>query len=255
MGRLGAVSDVVLRSIRFPIAEVALALAVLSVVGSGGFLATSLPPSMPRGLVEIWAATSSCGMAAFICIILSMVCGWSFASMVEHGELLTLLSMPVSRWLVLSVAAVGCIAVPAAIVSLCAALAAYLYAPNPSASGIAVAAVTATALPMIVFSTVYASATISKSRWLVVAAGFVTWIALSIAGSVLALFLRLSKPSLATAIAVACINPGTATLLLHGAIKTSPVTVASIASAIDWGIAIAIALATIVIAGRRWEPV
>jgi len=253
--RLSALGDVVLRSVRFPIIEVALAVAMLSVVGSGGLLALSIPPFAKGIGDELWTVSSSCGIAVFITVIVSMVCGWSFASMVSHGEAVNVLSMPVGRRTLLTLAAAGCVVAPVSILATCASVAAAVYSSSPTPSGVAVATLAEVAVPTLVFSIILAVSAIAKSRWGAVAAGFASWIGLSFAGSVASLILRTTRISLGEAIAVSCLSPASGAVMLYSAASAKPIDIALPSSLIDIGVAAAIVLYVVLIHSRRWEPV
>lgn len=251
MGRLGAVADIVLHSIRAPIYEIALGLGVaisLVMAHATAYSVVSFVSGSARALVLASAGSSFTTLIAFV---LSVVCGWSVASMASRGEFTTILSMPVSRRAILALAAVGCFAAPLGIVAVSAGLVVALYSMPPREAVAGVLSVMA--VPSVVFAVVLALAALAKSRVGCVVGGFLTWVGMGIASGVALALLHGRALSAVEAIALGCLNPLASAALAHAA-SLEPVTLALTSSLIDLCAASAACTAMVLVGSRRWEP-
>jgi len=251
MGRLGAVADIVLHSIRAPIYEIALGLSVavsLVTAHMAGYAVTAFVSPSVRGLMLVSSGSSFTTLVAFV---ISVVCGWSFASMASRGELSTLLSMPVSRRTILALAAVGCFAAPLSIIAVSSGIVASVYSLSPR-EGLA-AVLSTMAVPSVVFVIVLALSALAKSRVGCVVGGFLTWLGMGIGGGVALALLHGSSLSPVEAIALGCLNPLVATTVARMS-NLAPLDLALYSSIIDICVAVSICIAIVIAASRRWEP-
>ncbi len=255
MGRVGALASIVLNPLRFPVYEIALCAALaLAIVLNGRsvfFISAAGRSSVDLAFVNASVINS---FPAFIAFVLSVVYAWNFASSVSHGEALTILSMPVSRRLIASLAAVGCVAMPIALLATCTAITTYIYANEPTAKLIVATTLAMIAIPTIVSSMIFVSAIITRNKWVSLATGLASSIGLGIAGTLAVAFNMHSKLSQAEAIAISCLSPIGGALNFHRFAGMSVLDLAIVSSVIDLVIAIAICLLTIYMVDKRWEP-
>jgi len=165
--------------------------------------------------------------------------------------------MPVSRRAVLALACAGFVAAPLAVLIVPTALSTYFYAPDPNPKWVALGVAGVAAVPSIVYSVTYLATTLTKSRWVPVATGLGVSMAVSMVGglTVFAVAAAKQRISLATAIAISCLNPIAGSLNLYELASARIEDLLTCASVIDFCICAALCLATIYVVSRRWEPV